>query len=69
MLLDEEPISVKAAIPIRANADARRNNGAAYGSRAFAAEPVPRSASTPVPMFPTGIGRRTVRIAMSILAM
>jgi hypothetical protein len=43
-------ISVKAAIPIRANADARRNNGAARGSRAFAAEPVPRSASTPVPM-------------------
>jgi hypothetical protein len=44
------PISVKAAIPIRANADARRNNGAAHGSRAFAAEPVPRSESTPVPM-------------------
>jgi len=39
-----------AAIPIRANADARRNNGAAYGVRAFAAEPVPRSAPTPVPM-------------------
>jgi hypothetical protein len=46
------PISVKAAIPIRGNADARRNNGAAYGSRALAAEPepLPRSASTPVPM-------------------
>ena len=45
------PISVKAAIPIRANADARRNNGAAYASRALASEPVPlpRSASTPVP--------------------
>jgi hypothetical protein len=43
-------ISVKAAIPIRANADARRNHSAAYGSRAFAAEPAPRSASTPVPM-------------------
>ena len=43
-------ISVKAAIPIRANGDGRRNNGAARGSRAFAAEPVPRSASTPVPM-------------------
>jgi len=43
-------ISVKAAIPIRAKADARRNNSAARGSRAFAAEPAPRSASTPVPM-------------------
>ena len=43
-------ISVKAAIPIRANADARRNHSAAHGSRAFAAEPAPRSASTPVPM-------------------
>ena len=42
------PISVKAAIPIKANADAGRNNG--NGSRAFAAEPAPRSASTPVPM-------------------
>ena len=38
-----------AAIPIRANADARRNNGAASGLRALAAEP-PRSAPTPVPM-------------------
>jgi len=44
------PITVKAAIPIRANADARRNNVAANGSRALAAEPVPRSAPTPVPM-------------------
>jgi hypothetical protein len=45
------PISMTvAAIPIRANADARRNNGAVYGVRAFAAEPVPRSAPTPVPM-------------------
>jgi hypothetical protein len=46
------PISVKAAIPTSANAGARRNNGAANGSRAFAAEPapLPRSASTPVPM-------------------
>ena len=43
-------ISVKAAIPTRANADARRNISAAHGSRAFAAEPVPRSESTPVPM-------------------
>src|SRR5262249_47043642 len=38
------PISVKAAIPIRANADARRN-GAAYGSRALAEEPVPLARS------------------------
>ena len=44
------PISVKAAIPLRANADARRNNGAAHGSRALAAEPVPRSTPTPAPM-------------------
>ena len=43
-------VIVAAAIPIRANADARRNNGAASGFRAFAAEPVPRSAPTPVPM-------------------
>src|SRR6476620_10582218 len=43
-------ISVKAAIPTRANADARRNINAAHGSRAFAAEPAPRSESTPVPM-------------------
>jgi hypothetical protein len=39
------PISVKAAIPIRANADARRNKGAAYGSRALAEEPVPLARS------------------------
>ena len=43
-------ITVKAAIPIRANADARRINRVAF--RALAAEPVPRSSPTPVPSPP-----------------
>ena len=43
-------VIMAAAIPIRANADACRNNGAASGFRAFAAEPVPRSAPAPAPM-------------------
>ena len=43
-------VIIKAAIPIRAraNADARLNNGAAYD--ALASAPVRRSAPTPVPM-------------------
>src|SRR5690242_4900434 len=41
-------VVMAAAISLRANADARRNKGAAYGFRALAAVPEPLSQSAPM---------------------